>query len=370
MKKNFFLAVLIVIFTACASSAIETMYGPELIEPAGLAAMTDFTAVAEIGTVEQLVVRHGIVRVESESLAFATSGRVAEVYVFPGDEVSAGQVLARLDTERLEEQIARQEERVADLVRDIASAEELFANNAALMQLDYAEAIRRAGATFDAQAIETAENILVELERAELMHTQAAARRALDLADERRNLNEMRERVADTRLRAPADGVITHLTGGRSASVGEPFLYINIAGDVFIEDVNENLPFVLRSAERFQARVNGLVYDLELIEMTLAEIAVAQQNNSPLRWRFEISPQPDGTLPPPGAYASIIYSSVFAPDTLRVPSNAVTRTHLGHFVYVEQDGVFERVSVRAGAVADAFTEILEGLEEGAIVLVR
>ncbi|MCL1845487.1 MAG: biotin/lipoyl-binding protein, partial [Defluviitaleaceae bacterium] len=354
-------------FTSCASPVIEASPGPELVEPAGLAAMADFTAVAEIGVVEQLVLRHGIVRVESEPIAFDAGGRVAAVYVVPGDEVRAGQILARLDTEQLEEEISRQEERIADLIRAAENSEVIFAYNAAVMQMDYADAIR-AGATFE--AIQAAENILIELERAELSHAQSAQQRELNIADEHRRLSELRERLADTRLHSPADGTITYFTGDYTVSVGEPFLFINISQDVFIEDVDAGLPFALRAAQRFQARVNGVLYDLEFIEMTLEEIAVAQQNDMPLRWRFEIVPRADGVLPPHGAYASIIYSELFSPDTLRVPSNAVTRTHLGHFVYVESGDFFERTSVRVGVVADAFTEILEGLEEGDVVLVR
>ena len=39
------------------------------------------------------------------------------------------------------------------------------------------------------------------------------------------------------------------------------------------EDEELGSPFALRAAQRFQARVNGVLYDLEFIEMTLEEIA-------------------------------------------------------------------------------------------------
>lgn len=367
--KKIFIPLIFLLFAACASPSLERTEGPTLIEPAGLAGTAHFTARAEIGTVEQVVVRHGLVRVESEPLAFEVSGRIYEISVFPGDLVRAGQVIARLDTADFEEAVSRQEEQLADLIRANAVAEEMFAHSAALRLLDYADAIREAG--FDAQAIEAAENILVEAERAELLHAQSAQRRALDIAEARRRLEERRDRLADTSLRTPADGIVTYIAGdGRAASAGVPFIYINFSPEVFIEDVDENLPFTLRNSPRIQARVNGLIYDVTLVEMTLEEIAIAQQNDTPLRWRFEITPQSDGTMPPQGAYASIVYSSVFVAETLRVPSNAVSRTYLGHFVDREiGEGVFERISVRVGAVSDTFTEILEGLEEGDVVLV-
>jgi multidrug efflux pump subunit AcrA (membrane-fusion protein) len=66
------------------------------------------TVVVEAGSIEEMVSASGNVAPEGEAtLAFASSGPIAEVLVEVGQQVEAGQVLARLDTIAIEWQIAR-----------------------------------------------------------------------------------------------------------------------------------------------------------------------------------------------------------------------------------------------------------------------
>ncbi len=66
------------------------------------------TTVVTRGSIEELVSATGNVAAERQAtLTFASSGEIAEVLVREGQEVEAGQVLARLDTESLEWQVAR-----------------------------------------------------------------------------------------------------------------------------------------------------------------------------------------------------------------------------------------------------------------------
>jgi HlyD family secretion protein len=69
---------------------------------------TQPTAVATRGSIEELVSATGNVQAERQAtLAFETSGRIAQVLVDVGETVEAGDELARLDTDSLDWQIAR-----------------------------------------------------------------------------------------------------------------------------------------------------------------------------------------------------------------------------------------------------------------------
>jgi multidrug efflux pump subunit AcrA (membrane-fusion protein) len=366
------LIALTMLLSGCASSVIEASEGPELLEPVGFAVTALDTAVVSRGVVEQLYVRHGVVRVESVSVAFDVSGRLLNVYVSEGEYVSEGQILARLDLEALIEEIERQEELLAEVIRTAEISDEIFSLQTALRQIDYTEAMRRAAETLDAQAMQNAENILLEIERSEMLHAQAAEMRGLDIADIRRGINELRRGLESTELFAPFSGTVTAFANrqGNQISEGRPFLYINNSPYVFVEDVDPEMHTRIRNAPRIQGRINGLVYDLELVPMTMEELAQARRASLPVRWRLEITPQPDGTMPPLGAYVSIIYSVIYEPDTLRVPVNAVRFDRdTGDHVYLMQDGYRVQTFVRTGVSTDSFAEILEGLQEGDVVLV-
>jgi multidrug efflux pump subunit AcrA (membrane-fusion protein) len=94
------------------------------------------TIVVETGSIEETVSASGNAAPDRQAtVAFSSSGSIAEVLVEPGQRVEAGQVLARLDTTSLEWQIARAqaslktaEARLAQVAKpmsesDIASAQ-------------------------------------------------------------------------------------------------------------------------------------------------------------------------------------------------------------------------------------------------------
>lgn len=337
----------------CASSEARQTAEPELIEAAGFAGTLPDIAAVSRGPVSQIYVRHGIVRMESMPLSFETDGRLLEIHVFPGDTVYEGQLLARLDVEEIEENIAQLEEQLAGLIRAAEIAEEIFSLQIALKWLDFTE--------------ETP----FEVERAEMLHAQSAEMRELDIESLGRRISELRAGLAHTNLYAPVSGTITYTRlWVERVSAGERVIYMNYSPDVFVEDVEGIVPARLRDAVRHEARVNGLVFEIEEIPMTTHEIAQATLHDMPLRNRFAIMPL-DGVLPPHGAYASIVYYEILVEDTLRVPANAVVSTRdLGNFVYLVAGEQNVRTPVHVGAITDAYVEILAGIEYGDLVVVQ
>ena len=87
---------------------------------------------------------NGMVEVISESVGPLESGYLKSVYVLPGDEVEAGQVVAEMDTTYIEQQIALLGEslraRTAEDVRQFMSANQRVDEELRTLKLDLAEA--------------------------------------------------------------------------------------------------------------------------------------------------------------------------------------------------------------------------------------
>jgi len=340
-----------------------------------MAEITRDTAFADRGAVQQITLRSGIVRVESEHIAFDINGHIAAVYVFPGSTVQAGDLLMRLDAEELTEEIATLQSAIAHMNNISRLAREMFVYEVALMQLNYTAATREAAETLSEAAQNRAVSLMLEIENAELQHNQRQELRALDIADMRRNLAELQELLPQKELRAPYDGVVTYVTEVNSGSwiaAGSPAVYINHCGEVYVYYVGNHLPHQLLLAPRIVARINGREYELYHVPVTREERMAAARRGLPEQSRFNFA----NDRPPVGAYAAIMFYTVDIPDTLRVPINAVFfMDGIGSYAYRVQH--FRDLSselimtpVRVGVRTNSYAQILEGLEEGDEVFVR
>jgi len=174
----------IICLTACAPKEEADKKGPRLVDIVTVASASISRSVTATGTVSA--------RVQSD-LSFRVSGRIIERLVDVGDQVKAGQVLARIDAE----------EQRADLQVAIASLQ------SAQAQFTQAQ-----------QAFDRQQN---------LFSTGVATRAALDSAQEtlltskatvqsaQAQVDTARDTLSQTDLTADADGIIT----ARNAEVGQ-----------------------------------------------------------------------------------------------------------------------------------------------------
>lgn len=360
--------LLIFLLTGCASQAVGVAPAPPLTEPVGMAGVIRDTAAVTRGTVEQITVRHGIVRTQSQYLSFEANGHLAAIYVSPGDSVQAGDLLARLCSEDITETIHRLEADIAHHSRSQALANEMLVYEIALMQLNHAAAVRRAAETLD--ETDVAMRLMLEIENTELLHRQRQELRALDITDMQRRLAELREALPKTELRAPENGTVTFvmpINVGSWVNAATPILYINHCSRVFVYYVGSHLTHTMLISPRIVARINGQEYELSHTPMTREERFEARRRGIPERWHFDFV----HGRPPVGAYASIMFYGVYLQDVLRIPINALFFMEgVGSYVYRVQDGELVITPVRVGARSSSFVQILEGLEERDEVLVR
>ncbi|WP_062297196.1 efflux RND transporter periplasmic adaptor subunit [Demequina maris] len=104
-----------------APVAIGAVAAGVVLTGASSASATYRTAVVETGDVTQTLTATGaIASASQEDLAFQVDGTVARVKVGVGDAVEAGDVIARLDTDDLEDAVAEAEEALADAKEALA----------------------------------------------------------------------------------------------------------------------------------------------------------------------------------------------------------------------------------------------------------
>ncbi|TCS95390.1 RND family efflux transporter MFP subunit [Tepidimonas ignava] len=175
----------------------------------------------------------GTVRARIEApLAFQVGGRIVKRHADAGQAVRAGQVLFELDAADLEQAVRAAE-------ADLAAAE--TAARTAQADLDRVRALQ-AQSFVSAQA----------LERAQLSAREAASRR--DAAQAR--LAQVRNNRGYAALRAPADGVLTDVTGqpGQVVAAGQPVATLAQAG---AREVEVQLPDGVTPPPRGEAQLPG-----------------------------------------------------------------------------------------------------------------
>jgi HlyD family secretion protein len=205
---------------------------------------------------EGVLTASGTVEATDAQLGFQAPGRIAEIRVREGDEVAAGDVLARLDRDEMEARRAQAEAAVAaaraqlrDLElgsREEEIAEAAAATDAAADRLDDARRdAERTAMLFAGGAVpkEADDKARLAVENAESQLTQAEERLRLLRAGPRRerieaqqaalaqaeaNLKAVEVALANLTLAAPFSGVVTvrHREPGEVVAAGTPVVTV------------------------------------------------------------------------------------------------------------------------------------------------
>jgi HlyD family secretion protein len=216
------------------------------------------TAVVALGRIEEMVSATGNVSTERQStLAFEASGPIAQVLVKEGQQVEAGQQLARLDTGSLDWQVAR-----AEAALETAEARLLQAQ-----QPPSEDEIASAQAALDS-AISNYERVSAGATDEEL----AAARAALDSA--RANYKNVKEGPSKEELVAAQSTV----DSARSTVQQAQAAYDRVKSRADIEMLPEslNLQNATIELERALANFNALANHPLPSELAAAEAQISQ----------------------------------------------------------------------------------------------
>ena len=297
--------------------------------------------------------------------------RVLELKADEGDRVKKGDVLATLVQESLDAQLAQSDASIARADAAISKANSAIVESSAkLAQADAdferAKPLKQSGylsgSTYDQReaASKTTDAQLV------------AARDGLKLAQAEKaqveaQRRELMWRLTNTKVTAPADGLISRRTariGGMASGIADAMFRIVARGEVEL--------------------------DAEVIETELTKVAIGQKARVSVAGAGEIegtvrlvSPEVDKTTrlgrvriflgdDPRLRIGTFARGSIQTQRSrgLAVPSSAVVFDADGAFVQVVRDGKVKSSNVKIGLISGGLVEVREGLSEGDVVVAR
>lgn len=258
-------------------------------------------------------------------------GEVREVLVEEGDDVQQGQVLARLDGDRLRLELSESRARLRKMQRDFERNEELR-ERGLISEGDF-EKLR-----YDLESLQASFN----LASLELDYTQ---------------------------IRAPITGVISErfIKLGNTINVGEPAFHVTSF---------DPLVAYMHVPEREYRRIKAgqpVVIEIEALadRETLAEVTRVSPVVDPETGTFKITIEirdPERRIKP-GMFGrmSIVYDQHV--DVLQVPRSAIVDDLGEQFVFVVEDSKAVKRTVQTGYGESGMVEIVDGLTETDNVIV-
>ena len=316
----------------------------------------------------------------TEEIAFAIDGRIDEIYVERGADVAQGDVLARLNTRALENQLLAAEEAlaIAQSILESAESQTDFAGQRAQITLEMAQ-LRLDHALSNAPDPLTSDDQLridlLRLERDLAAVTQAELDTGVDpqlrfdVTAARKRVDEIEEMIDQSELIAPMSGRLISL----SVDIGEAIIAfepIAAVADLSVLEVTDEL------------NVDGLTELEEGMPLTVKRAAIPGPVYS---GTIAALPSPYGTStdrfvhvafdeqPPAGEFSvgdRMQYTVLIEEreDVLWLPVSAIRQFSGRNFIVVQNEGVQQRVDVRLGLEGDGRVEILEGAEEQQTVI--
>ena len=276
---------------------------------------------------EMLAVYSGTAPIEAHEEAEVIAkvgGEVRQIYVEEGDTVKSGQILARLDGDRLRLTLAQIEANLRKQERDYKR------------QLDLSEK--------GLVAKGTAENSKFDLD---------ALRASYDSA---------RLELSYTEIRAPIDGVVSarHIKLGNTIKEIDPTFRIT--------DLDPLVAYVHIPEKEFRKLAPGQNADVIVDALggehyvgTISRISpTVDPQTGTFRARVEVPDKSRRVKPGMFARVNIVYDR--RPDTLQLPRTAILDADGQQSVYVVANGKAQQRVIRTGLANGGWIEVLDGLQ--------
>lgn len=355
------------------------------------------TSAVVVGDVQSSVPAEGRIEVERWDLTFATQGVVAAVYIEPGEEVFAGQVLARLSDAKSDAQV---DQALAALRGAEARLQGVLAGpseeDVAVKQASVAAAQSALGTAQEAYRTlveESEESTVSALELQAKRAAVASAEAALDIAEanlEAARAGATNDDVAEARasvsqaraaadsaaasagdavLRAPADGTIVdvRIKPGVSAPAGEGAAVVMADLDsAYVEaTLDENDYAKVELGMPVDVLVDALEGTVLEGEVTALSPVGEVDQNGIVTYALRASVETSGTRAAGGMTVRLDVITQRVQDVLTVPTEAV-RIERGDQVVdvVVRDGAIRTVKVGLGMTDGSVVEVVSGLSAG------
>ena len=289
-----------------------------------------------------------------QTLQFSQSGEIiAHIYVQQGDSVHIGDLLAELDNTQINQSISAQKEIIQGLKLQISQWKESR------------ELLRQRVSLLTAAAKENAQSYSDSLRSAQQTLNESDSQ--LDYLNsllniEQQRLQELLQKLSERQLRAGINGTARFVLQNDSADDS-----ISTGQTVCIVSDLSSASFTAQT-ERGRFSVGDTVeinYDDTEHEAIVQE--TTETENKKVAVRFQLS-VPDPSLSA-GKQGTILLLTDPRENVLFLPLKAVISLQNAKMVYyVDEDGIKNSKVVTTGLEADGKVEILDGLEEGELVI--
>ena len=321
-----------------------------------------------------------ITPVVTEEFGFLIDGRVLSTAVEAGAEVTEGDVLARLNTAALENQLLAAEEELAIATSIFESADnqvrydsqrEALNLQMAQLRLDHAIANAAEPPSSDDElsiSLLTIQRDLVRVAIDELTDGVDPQLR-FDVTRAQKRVDEIKATITNAELIAPMTGRLVYFT----PDPGEPMIAyepIAVVADLSVLEVTdemdaddltelaERMPLTIKRASLpgnvYSGTIGSLPAPYGLATDGFVHVAFDEQ---PLVDEFRVGDRM--------SYTVLIEER---DDVLWLPSSAIRQFSGRNFIVVQNEGVQQRVDVRLGLEGDGRVQILEGAEEHQTVI--
>lgn len=315
------------------------------------------TTTVEYGdVVKHIKVRCNYESTEKQELSFAEDNRlIARVEVKMGDYVDAGQLLAALDVEDLEETIAEMEYQVSSLELRLKQTEEMRAFDLASAERLYA---------YTDMKEQDRENLQEKKESIMKQYQTALEDMTDQLSLQKKRLEQYREQLKTGCLYADITGEITYIDSNMKDTYSKKGRIVvtvsNLDACYFVaDDVEYAECFAEGDSVSISYKDGGEDYVCEVVP-ALMETWDEKMYFKPVSEEFI----------PSGTNGTITMELARGENVLCIPEDAVHESDKGLFVYLEKDGLLEMRYVTVGLEGDTLVEITEGLEQGEVIALK
>lgn len=290
----------------------------------------------------------GIVRGHNEVTIMAkVPARVTDVYVKPGDHVSAGQVLLSLDSTDYQASVQQAAAAVSVASVGLNTARSNYERNKALYE---------AGAV-SAAVWESAQRGL-ESAQAGVQQAQAA-------------YQMVQNQIGNCAITSPINGVVgsINLSLGETASLAAPAAVVSDSSDLEVEVmVNENdvtyikegseVDVVVKAAglNKIKGKVDSIATVADSVKRNFAVIVSLPNQGDKIR---------------SGMFAELSIDTISKTNVLCLPINAVIPQSGSSVVYtIDKNNKARPIDVQTGIKNDRYVEITKGLKAGQKVILK
>lgn len=348
IKRCLLSAVLVgtLLLTGCTGTDVNTRSGISVVrEETG--AQYSLTTVRQGDVVLTETVRVKYFAASSKNYGFAASGLYYDTFLVSiGDEVKAGDVLATLDCEAIDAEIAARENAIDEHTRDLERNRQLLAlfdERQGDKPLTAEDSARRHGYE---TAIRDAESEIA------IISTE---------------LDQLRTERANRVIVADIDGTVTYVREvepGETSINGRVVITItDLDSCAFTASVEH--PECLSADEIYTATISGVQYDIVLATPEELGIEPEPMNAQSTLTRVYFAPLIPSVNLSEGESGSFTITVDSSSDVLYIPVTALTEVEGETCVYVlNENGIMTVRPVSVGLVTARYAEITEGLEAG------